>query len=41
MLKRLALSMVTVLATVAPLYAGGPELKTEDDKDPCMPSAWH
>jgi FKBP-type peptidyl-prolyl cis-trans isomerase FkpA len=32
MLKRLAFSMVTVLATVAPLYAGGPELKTEDDK---------
>ena len=32
MLKRLALSMVTVLTMVAPLYAGGPELKTEDDK---------
>ncbi len=32
MLKRLALSMVAVLATAAPLYAGGPELKTEDDK---------
>ena len=24
--------MVAVLATAAPLYAGGPELKTEDDK---------
>ena len=32
MLKRLALSMVTVLVTAAPLYAGGPELKTDDDK---------
>ena len=32
MLKRLAFSMVAVLATAAPLYAGGPELKTEDDK---------
>ena len=32
MLKRLALSMVAVLVAVAPLYAAGPELKTEDDK---------
>jgi FKBP-type peptidyl-prolyl cis-trans isomerase FkpA len=32
MLKRLAFSMVAVLATAAPLFAAGPELKTDDDK---------
>jgi FKBP-type peptidyl-prolyl cis-trans isomerase FkpA len=32
MLKRLAFSVIAVLAMAAPLYAGGPELKTEDDK---------
>jgi FKBP-type peptidyl-prolyl cis-trans isomerase FkpA len=32
MLKRLAFLMVAVMATAAPLYAGGPELKTDDDK---------
>ncbi len=32
MFKRLVLSMATLLVTVAPLYAEGPELKTDDDK---------
>jgi len=30
--KRLVFSMVALLVMAAPLYAGGPELKTDDDK---------
>ena len=32
MLKRLAFSMIVVLVMTAPLYAAGPELKTDEDK---------